>query len=77
MKVRIPVPANKKQEQHIEELLLWGIDAELEFDFYTWHYERVNWRIERQWAVWSIDPKDYFIFALKWGGHGYKQKKEK
>lgn len=75
MKVRIQVPNNVKQEQHIEEILLWGIDTELEFDFYTMHVEYGSGNYKNRWAIWSIDPKDYFMFALKWGGHGYKRKK--
>ena len=76
MKVRIKVPVNVDKEQYIEEMILWGIDTELNFDFYTWHTDQERWKITTRWAVWTIEPNDYMMFALRWNGHYYKTKKE-
>lgn len=75
MKVRIKVPANVKQEQHVEEIILWSIDTEINCEFYTMHVEYGNGKYKDRWAVWSIEPQDYIMFVLMWGGHGYKKKK--
>lgn len=75
MKIRIKVPIHIREERHIEEILLWGIDTEIECEFYTWHVNRVHWKITEKWAVWKIDPKDQVMFALMWGGYDHKKKK--
>jgi hypothetical protein len=76
MKVRIKVPANVKQEKHIEEIMLWSIDTEINCEFYTMHVEYFQRpQPTNRWAVWSIEPQDYIMFVLMWGGYGYKKKK--
>lgn len=80
MKVRISVPVNVRGEKHIEEIMLWGIDTELNFEFYTWQTEYGEGRYRNRWSVWSIEPQDYLLFVLMWGGSPHRalnRKKEK
>lgn len=78
MKVRIKVPVNVDKERYIEDMILWGIDTELNFDFYTWRVENFQQaKTTIRWAVWTIEPNDYMMFVLRWDGHSYKTKKEK
>lgn len=82
MKVRIKIPLNIAHKKHIEEMMLWGIETELNFELYTWENEYStygNRQLTNRWSVWSIEPQDYILFVLMWGGnaHRVKRKKEK
>lgn len=89
MKIRIQLPEHlagytalhkHRQQQYIDDILLWGMEIEMEVEHYTTiHPKQGYWkkpRTEPTWLVFIVEPEHQLMFALKWGATQHKGKKK-
>ena len=91
MKIRVLIPdyiwrgafAKERVQDFIDEILMWGMETELDVAHYATIADRefpecANWyaqgRTLRKWAVFTIEADDAFMFTLKWGALMHKNK---
>lgn len=90
MKVRVAIPEEiwrrhdsaDLEQEFIDDILLWGMETELDVAFYTTvtDYEfpgQPRWnsgRRLRKWAVFTVEAENTFMFTLKWNALLHKNK---
>ena len=91
MKVRVLIPelvwrgafAAERVQDFIDEILLWGMETELDVAHYATIADRefpdepyywAQGRVLRKWAVFTIEADNAFMFTLKWGALMHKNK---
>ena len=76
MKVRIEIPHQYQRDQYtrqefIDEVMMWGLETEIDIDYYTIKTEYENnrtWgRVKHMWAVFIVEADMTFLFTLRWG----------
>jgi hypothetical protein len=93
MKIRLKVPDhirtdNKLINEFIDDVLLWGLETEMDVEYYTRYYEyegitntdkitySIGRRIIHTWVVFNVESDKSFMFSLKYGALLHKQQKE-
>jgi hypothetical protein len=92
VKIRIQLPDHlvgytqilkDKQQHYIDEILLWGMEIEMEIELYTiQHPPTPAWALRKRavkeptWLVFIVEPQHHLMFALKWGALQHKGKKK-
>lgn len=86
MKVRITFPEEvsgnvEKAKQYVDDILLWGLEVDMNVDFYGFYREFssepvYSWRNRWRHGIFIIEPEYAFMFSLKWGALQHKTKKK-
>jgi hypothetical protein len=83
VKIRVPFPdqiwrdENKKKD-YIDDILMWAMETEMDISFYSLYDEREDptksWsRLISQWAVFTVQTDDAFMFVLRWDARLHKK----
>jgi len=81
MKIRVPIPNwrnDDKKKVYIDDILMWAMETEIDIAFYAFfnEYEDLDrdWsRIISQWAVFTVQTDDAFMFILRWDAKMHKK----
>lgn len=82
MKIRIEIPyefSRKKEvaEKYIDDILLWGMETEMDIAFYGWHQQPGARWITWQYAVFTVEADYSYMFSLRWGAVLHKPRVKK
>lgn len=77
----VSVPHKLRQQEYIDEILLWGMEIEMEVEHYTTIHPQGYWRPGQDrgptWLVFIVEPQHQLMFTLKWGALQHKGKKKR
>jgi len=79
MKIRVKIPeefvGNKdKVNTFVDDVLLWGLETEMDIIFYNWYHPKDRTRNDKRlWAVFSVEADYSYMFSLKWGATLHKK----
>jgi len=91
MKIRVKIPSglcgwgrtsviiNEKRQEFVDDVLLWGMEVEMDVAFYSYYIPMalaVYGKPREEWAVFTVEPDSAFMFCLKWGALIHKGKKK-
>lgn len=77
MKIRIRLPSSisrytalrtsTKVQEFVDDIMMWAMEVEIDIAVYGFCEQK-----EERFVVFTIEEKDAFIFALKWGALMHK-----
>jgi hypothetical protein len=81
MKIRVKIPEeivryNDKVDFFIDEILLWGMETEMDIVFYSKAPQQLPWNSREQFAVFSVEDDYSYMFSLKFGATLHKPKEK-
>ncbi len=79
MKIRVKIPEelvrNKDRVMFfVDEILLWGMETEMDIAFYSLAPQHLLWGKKEQYAVFNVEADYSYMFSLKWGATLHKPK---
>lgn len=82
MKIRVKIPEelvrNKERVMFfVDEILLWGMETEMDIAFYSLAPQYLAWNSREQYAVFNVEADYSYMFSLKWGATLHKPKEKK
>ena len=81
MKIRVKIPEEivRYKEQvtfFIDEILLWGMETEMDIAFYSLAPQCLQWGKKEQYAVFNVEADYSYMFSLKYGATLHKPKEK-